>query len=199
VAYHSELEALAESLGLKSMTTKTIVTALSAAPDVSVLFLLSIPNSVKSSLLRAASLLVYTPSNEHFGIVPLEAMLSGTPVLAANTGGPTETILDGRTGWLRDSGKPEAWTAVMQKALGMSKAERDKMAKEGVRRVKTGFAQERMAERLDKILDGLEQLQRKPPVLNAVFNFLVVFVVFGLGMALSQWYSGVHPRRTRTY
>jgi alpha-1,3/alpha-1,6-mannosyltransferase len=49
--------------------------------------------------------LIYTPENEHFGIVPLEAMLAGIPVLATNTGGPLETIYDGRIGWLRSPEK----------------------------------------------------------------------------------------------
>jgi len=36
--------------------------------------------------------LIYTPTNEHFGIVPLEAMYMEKPVIACNSGGPTETI-----------------------------------------------------------------------------------------------------------
>ena len=38
--------------------------------------------------------------NEHFGIVPLEAMLAGRPVLACNSGGPVESIIHGVTGYL---------------------------------------------------------------------------------------------------
>ncbi|CAI5503427.1 unnamed protein product [Closterium sp. Naga37s-1] len=41
-----------------------------------------------------------SPQNEHFGIVPLEAMAASKPVLACNSGGPTESILDGATGFL---------------------------------------------------------------------------------------------------
>jgi alpha-1,3/alpha-1,6-mannosyltransferase len=51
-------------------------------------------------LLQQASVVVYTPSQEHFGIVPLEAMYLGTPVVAVNSGGPRETILDQTTGYL---------------------------------------------------------------------------------------------------
>jgi alpha-1,3/alpha-1,6-mannosyltransferase len=43
---------------------------------------------------------VYTPQHEHFGIVPLEAMASSRPVIAVNNGGPTESVLSGRTGQL---------------------------------------------------------------------------------------------------
>ena len=40
---------------------------------------------------------------EHFGIVPLEAMGLGTPVIAVNNGGPTETIVHDKTGFLCNS------------------------------------------------------------------------------------------------
>jgi alpha-1,3/alpha-1,6-mannosyltransferase len=195
VAHHAELEQLAESLNLHPHTYRTVVSASAAPADADVLFLLSIPNPVKLSLLKRATLLVYTPANEHFGIVPLEAMLAGTPVLAADTGGPRETVLDGRTGWLRDPMKPELWTAVMREALALSPADRARIAREATRRVKTGFSRERMAERLDRILDGLETLQRRPPLLNAVLNFAVILVTFALGLWLAQWYASVHRKR----
>ncbi len=45
---------------------------------------------------RCAALLF--PGEEDFGIVPLEAMASGAPVIAYGKGGATETVLDGKTG-----------------------------------------------------------------------------------------------------
>lgn len=44
--------------------------------------------------------LVFTPPNEDWGIVPLEAMAAGTPVLAIDAGGPRESVVPGETGWL---------------------------------------------------------------------------------------------------
>ncbi len=44
--------------------------------------------------------LLYTPDREHFGIVPLEAMSIGLPVIAVNSGGPTESVLHEKTGFL---------------------------------------------------------------------------------------------------
>ena len=64
-------------------------------------------------LLTNCSILLYTPAGEHFGIVPLEAMYCGTPVLAVNSGGPLETVDHGVTGWLVD-GQPNAWSEVRQ-------------------------------------------------------------------------------------
>jgi glycosyltransferase involved in cell wall biosynthesis len=40
--------------------------------------------------------------DEDFGITPVEAMLSGTPVIAFNGGGYKETVIDGKTGILFD-------------------------------------------------------------------------------------------------
>jgi glycosyltransferase involved in cell wall biosynthesis len=43
---------------------------------------------------------LFTPVNEDFGIVPLEAMSCEKPVIAINEGGPKETIVHGETGYL---------------------------------------------------------------------------------------------------
>lgn len=40
---------------------------------------------------------------EQFGYVPVESMACGTPVLAFDIMGPSETIIDGKTGWLAKS------------------------------------------------------------------------------------------------
>ncbi|KAI1461189.1 glycosyltransferase family 4 protein [Annulohypoxylon moriforme] len=153
VGYHKELVDLTEGLGLSAMTTKTHLTALEVPDDVEVLFLHSVPNLLKETLLSSARLLVYTPANEHFGIVPLEAMLAGVPVLAADTGGPTETVVEGKTGWLRSPAKVDQWTEVMDKVLNhISEDEFAAMSKAGITRVKENFGEAQMAERLDSIV-----------------------------------------------
>ena len=50
--------------------------------------------------LYAQARAVIFPQEEDFGIVPLEAMASGRPVIAYGRGGATETVLDERTGLL---------------------------------------------------------------------------------------------------
>jgi glycosyltransferase involved in cell wall biosynthesis len=42
-------------------------------------------------------------TNEPLGWIPLESMACGTPVLTYNKQGPSETVIDGRTGWLASS------------------------------------------------------------------------------------------------
>jgi glycosyltransferase involved in cell wall biosynthesis len=43
------------------------------------------------------------PPVEDFGIMPVEAMATGTPVIASSTGGAAETVVDGKTGVLLSS------------------------------------------------------------------------------------------------
>jgi alpha-1,3/alpha-1,6-mannosyltransferase len=154
VAYHNELEALATSLGLHSQTHTTLPSALAASPETSVIFLHSVPTASKLLLLRRASLLVYTPANEHFGIVPLEAMAAQLPVLAATSGGPMETVVEGETGWLRDTDDVGAWAGVMGKVLGddMSQEELERMGRAGAKRVREGFERDAMARRFEEVL-----------------------------------------------
>lgn len=52
----------------------------------------------KMKVLRGAKALVYTSKEEDFGIVPVEAMAVGVPVIAYRSGGVRETIIEGVTG-----------------------------------------------------------------------------------------------------
>jgi D-inositol-3-phosphate glycosyltransferase len=50
------------------------------------------------AVLRSADIVVCAPWYEPFGIVPLEAMASGVPVVAASVGGLIDTVVHGVTG-----------------------------------------------------------------------------------------------------
>ncbi len=179
---------LAESLGLQAATTKTIVTALVVPDNVDVLFLLSVPATLKDSLLRTARLLIYTPPDEHFGIVPLEAMLNGVPVLAANSGGPLESIIEGETGWLRDVEEPDQWTQVMVRVLsGEADEEMDRMRRNGPSRVRSEYSQEKMAERLESEMESIRGSPKRKTELVAWLGIAGVGVG-ALGVA-AAWLS----------
>lgn len=168
-ATYTELCTLADEMELKHATAKTVITAQAVPDDVSVLFLHSVPGAFKATLLSTARLLVYTPRNEHFGIVPLEAMLAGTPVLAANEGGPTETVISGQTGWLRNVGKTQEWTEVMRIALedGEGEERLREMGKWGRGRVIAEFSKDKMGERLDTTMQAMLQAKARPSVVSS--------------------------------
>ena len=54
---------------------------------------------------------------EPFGLSIVEAMLMQKPVLAYNLGGPSETVVDGQTGWHIDNPSVEACEAGLVRAL----------------------------------------------------------------------------------
>lgn len=63
---------------------------------------------------REAKALIF-PQEEDFGIVPLEMMASGRPVIAYRAGGAEETIIENETGVFFDTQTPEAIIETVKK------------------------------------------------------------------------------------
>ena len=88
-------------------------------------------------------------------------MLAGVPVLAANSGGPLETVQDPETGWLRDADKVEQWTDVMKGVLwDINEEQLRQMGMNGKRRVKEEFSETKMAKRLDEEIEAMVKGRR---------------------------------------
>lgn len=75
-----------------------------------------VPEEELLDTLRRATAMIYAPRLEPFGLAPLEAGASGTPVVAVAEGGVRETVRDGVNGLLVD-GQPEAIAAALQLLL----------------------------------------------------------------------------------
>ncbi|KAF2561976.1 hypothetical protein F2Q70_00016431 [Brassica cretica] len=77
-------------------------------------FITSCSTAERNQLLSSCLCLLYTPTDEHFGIVPLEAMVAYKPVIACNSGGPMETVKNGVTGYLCEA-TPEDFSSAVGK------------------------------------------------------------------------------------
>lgn len=94
-------------------------------------------------VLAALDVVVMPSLSEGLGIVALEAMALGKPVVASAVGGLVEVIADGETGLLVTPADP----AALASAIGALLADRERaraMGAAGLRRVKTAFTVERM-------------------------------------------------------
>jgi len=146
---------------------------------------LNLTGSQKDALLQSSStkFLLYTPSFEHFGIVPIEAMASGLPVLATNSGGPTETIIDDgidsktTTGLLR-SPSIEVWSQAIKDLLSLSENRSIEIGQMGQKRAKELFSRERLGKEMEKICKDAAELG-KPIMSELGFIKLLAFVGIG--------------------
>ena len=68
--------------------------------DKNITFLGAVSDSEMVKKLQTSAVLVHAADEEPFGLVPVEAMACGTPVVAINGAGPAETILHKKTGYI---------------------------------------------------------------------------------------------------
>ncbi len=81
-------------------------------------FLGPVSDEVRAELYSGAKGFIF-PAIEDFGIVPLEAMASGTPVIAYAEGGALETVVEGKTGTFFDKQTAESLIAAVRRFEGM--------------------------------------------------------------------------------
>ena len=90
---------------------------------------------------------LYTPINEDYGLVPLEALASGKPCIARNEGGPRETIISGKDGYLVNS------VSEMAEKMGLLAGDPELARKLGIagrKKVARQFTWERFLRRFDE-------------------------------------------------
>ncbi len=112
--------------------------------DDRVIFRGRIPHVGVPALLRSADVAVCYPWYEPFGIVPLEAMACGVPVVAAGVGGLVDSVIDGVTGALVPPHSPEALAAALQRLL-LNRGRLTRLASAGVRHATARYGWRRIA------------------------------------------------------
>ena len=111
-------------------------------------------------LLRSADAVLCVPWYEPFGIVPLEAMACGIPVVASSVGGLVDTVLDGVTGFHVPPRRP-ASVAQAVRALLADRDLRARMGEAGVERARSRYSWQRVA---DATLAAYAPLVSRPAV-----------------------------------
>ena len=114
---------------------------------------LSPESEERDRLLAGCRAVIYTPVAEHFGFVPLEAMAAGRPVVAVNHGGPTETVIHGRTGLLC-APEPEAFAAALATLVTRVDVARE-MGRAGRDRVQREFSVDAFGQRLWSVVQPM--------------------------------------------
>ncbi|KAH1218329.1 Alpha-1,3/1,6-mannosyltransferase ALG2 [Glycine max] len=134
VEYLEELKDLAEKEGVSN----------------NIKFITSCSTAERNELLSECLCVLYTPKDEHFGIVPLEAMAAYKPVIACNSGGPVESIKNGVTGFLCDP-TPLEFSLAMAKLIS-DPQEADNMGREARRHVVESFSTKSFGQHLNRYL-----------------------------------------------
>ncbi|CAF2206780.1 unnamed protein product [Brassica napus] len=134
VEYLEELKSLAEKEGVSNRVN----------------FITSCSTAERNELLSSCLCVLYTPTDEHFGIVPLEAMAAYKPVIACNSGGPVETVKSGATGYLCEP-SPEDFSSAMAKFVEDPELAR-RMGSEARKHVVESFSAKTFGEKLNQYL-----------------------------------------------
>jgi len=96
---------------------------------------------------RQASMFVLPSLQEGLGIVLLEAMACGTPVISTRCGGPEEVIVDGYSGLLVSNGSPQNLAEAIV-YLAREEHLAQTMGRRGRQQVIDSYSRERVGERL---------------------------------------------------
>jgi glycosyltransferase involved in cell wall biosynthesis len=87
---------------------------------------------------------------EGLGVVLIEALLGGTPVVASRAGGIPDIVTDGETGWLVPPGDDEALTTALSEAMDRPDEARRRM-EAGRRHVTERFSWDSVVSRLERV------------------------------------------------
>jgi D-inositol-3-phosphate glycosyltransferase len=110
-------------------------------------------------LIRSADVVVSTPWYEPFGIVPLEAMACGAPVVGSAVGGMADTIVDGVTGIHVPPRRPDVLAPALRSLLD-DPTRRQAYGVGAVDRVRARYTWQRIAQETSAIYDAVTEPAR---------------------------------------
>jgi glycosyltransferase involved in cell wall biosynthesis len=102
------------------------------------------------SVLAGLDVLVFASVDEPFGMVVIEALAAGTPVVASDSGGPAEILEDGKTGLLFPTGDAQALASRVLRLLDDRPLGRA-LAAAGRERVGEAFHRDRYARDVERV------------------------------------------------
>ena len=115
-----------------------------------VIFTGSVAQADVPALIRSVDVVVCAPWYEPFGIVPLEAMACGIPVVASAVGGLTDSVVDQQTGRLVPARDPVALASVLSQLLA-DPAKRAALGAAGVERARRRYSWRRVAAQTEAV------------------------------------------------
>ncbi|SBS77625.1 Glycosyl transferase, group 1 [uncultured Mycobacterium sp.] len=128
------------------------------ADDGDVAFLGRVSDDDLRSLQRRA-LACLLPGEEDFGIVPVEAMACGTPVLAVGVGGVCDSVIDGQTGVLVTDGDDAE--VIDSFATALAEFDRGSFDSALIRQHAEGFSRAAFRRRMRTVVDQTLTARRK--------------------------------------
>ncbi|MFB6180423.1 MAG: glycosyltransferase [Candidatus Nanohalobium sp.] len=108
-----------------------------------------VPGDQWNQLYKNAYTVLFLAEKEDWGIIPVEAGSYGKPVIAVNEGGPTESVLQGQTGYLVEADK----TAIAEKMkdLASNPEKVREMGEKGLENAEK-YSWSNFSEKLDEVL-----------------------------------------------
>ncbi|MDP6572136.1 MAG: glycosyltransferase family 4 protein [Rhodospirillales bacterium] len=143
-AYRGELEALVERHGLSD-----VVRIVDHCKD------------MPAAYMMADVVVSASTDPEAFGRVIPEAQALGRPVVATDHGGARETVIPDETGWLTSPGDTDALAAAIERVLGLSAAQRSRLAEKSLANVRGNFTKDAMCAKTLDVYN--EVLAIEPP------------------------------------
>ena len=111
---------------------------------------------------KLADVVVHASTDpEAFGRVIAEAAAMGRPVVASDHGGPRETVIPARTGWLVPPGDAAALAGILEAALDMEDGARRQLASAAAENIRLHFSKQVMTRRTLEVYAELMRDRRQ--------------------------------------